>query len=64
MNFPDIVNLLKRFDGKTSVKQIAQDYGSIDVQQLATLAKYLKEQFVLIEQDVIILLMCSKKIFA
>lgn len=53
MNFPDIVNLLKRFDGKTSVKQIAQDYGSIDVQQLATLAKYLKEQFVLIEQDVI-----------
>ena len=53
MNFPDIVNLLKRFDGKTSVIQIAQDYGSIDVQQLATLAKYLKEQFVLIEQDVI-----------
>ena len=44
MNFPDIVNLLKRFDGKTSVKQIAKDYGSIDVQQLATLAKHLKEQ--------------------
>jgi len=53
MNFPDIVNLLKRFDGKTSVKQIAKDYGSIDVQQLATLAKHLKEQFVLIEQNIV-----------
>jgi molybdopterin/thiamine biosynthesis adenylyltransferase len=52
MNFPDIINLLKYFDGTTSIQQIAENYGLIDIQQLATLAKYLKEQFVLIEQDV------------
>lgn len=51
MDFPDIVGLLKCFDGKTSVKDVSEKYGTIDVQQLTKLAEYLKEQFVLIEQD-------------
>lgn len=52
MEFPDIVNLLNYFDGNTSIKDISGKYGSIDDSQLEKLAIYLKEQFVLIEQDI------------
>lgn len=52
MNFPDIINLLNHFDGKTSIEAISAKYGSIDDQQLKMLAIYLKEQFVLIDQNI------------
>lgn len=52
MNFPDIINLLNYFNGKTSIKSISERYGSIDNEQLKKLAIYLKEQFVFIEQDI------------
>lgn len=52
MDFSDIINLLKLFDGKTSIEQVAENYGLIDLQQLKELVFFLKKQFVLIEQDV------------
>jgi len=52
MNSSEIGNLLKCFDGKTSIKQISENNGAIDILQLTELAGYLKEQFILIEQDV------------
>ncbi|TDS95862.1 molybdopterin/thiamine biosynthesis adenylyltransferase [Rahnella sp. BIGb0236] len=52
MNFPDIINMLKYFDGKTSIEDICEKYGLIDNNELEKLAEYLKEEFVLIEQDV------------
>lgn len=51
IDFPDIVNLLNQFDGKTSIERISEKHGFIDVKQLNRLASYLKEQFILIQQD-------------
>ena len=51
LNFPDILSLLQRFDGKSSISSIANSYGGIDIIQLEQLAEFLKENFILIEQD-------------
>lgn len=51
MKFHDIVNLLKLFDGKTSIEKVSETYGLVDKKQLTDLAIYLKENFILIEQD-------------
>ena len=52
LNFPDILSLLQRFDGKSSISSIANGYGGINIIQLEQLAAFLKENFILIEQDI------------
>lgn len=51
MNFSDIIGLLKLFDGRTSLPNIAKKYTNIEISQLEELALFLKEKYVLIEQD-------------
>ncbi|QPI42539.1 MULTISPECIES: HesA/MoeB/ThiF family protein [Pectobacterium] len=49
---PDVIKILRKFDGKTTIDNIVKSNASIDKLQLEKLAYYLKDEFVLIEQNI------------
>jgi len=51
ISFPNIVELLKMFDGQTSLQEIVANYSGIDIQQLEKLALFLNENNIIIVQD-------------
>ncbi|MEC6898913.1 HesA/MoeB/ThiF family protein [Photobacterium piscicola] len=51
INFPDIINLLKLFNGERTIPEIVKSYQNISENQLFDIAKYLKGESILIEQD-------------
>ena len=51
MSFPNIIKLLKLFNGERTVTEIANLYQNISEKQLFDIAKYLKDESILIEQD-------------
>lgn len=52
MQFQGIVELLENFDGVTSIQQIAEKYQGISIEQLTSLAQFLREKYILIQQDI------------
>lgn len=51
IKFPNIVELLKMFDGQTSLQEITEKYSGINIQQLENLALFLNENNIIISQD-------------
>lgn len=52
IKYDNIVQLVKNFDGKTSIRQIVKKYHGMHEEQLFALAKFLTEKYVLINQDI------------
>lgn len=51
ISFPNIIDLLKMFDGKNSLHKIVENYSGIKIEQLEKLALFLNENHIIINQD-------------
>ncbi|MEQ9893583.1 HesA/MoeB/ThiF family protein [Pectobacterium aroidearum] len=51
IKFPKIISLLQMFDGRTSLKSIAEQFPGLNVEQLDNIANFLNINNVLIRQD-------------